>query len=78
MVAIVTQGLGSSAMSAEPRRLTVAMIVRDAEDVIAASLESVRCWADEILVADTGSIDRTRQTAATRRACVIDMLPGPT
>ena len=55
-------------MSAEPRRLTVAMIVRDAEDQLAASLESVRRWADEILVADTGSVDRTRQLAMTRPA----------
>ena len=60
-------------MSAEPRRLTVAMIVRDAEDQLAASLESVRRWADEILVADTGSVDRTRQLAMTRASRVIDI-----
>jgi tetratricopeptide (TPR) repeat protein len=60
-------------MSAEPRRLTVAMIVRDAEDQLAASLESVRRWADEILVADTGSVDRTRQLALARASRVIDV-----
>jgi tetratricopeptide (TPR) repeat protein len=60
-------------MPIEPRRLTVAMIVRDAEDLVAASLESVRRWADEILVADTGSIDRTRQLAMAGASRVIDV-----
>jgi tetratricopeptide (TPR) repeat protein len=51
--------------SREPR-LSVAMIARDAEHLIAASLDSVREIADEIIVADTGSIDRTRHVALAR------------
>ncbi len=54
-------------------RLTVAMIARDAESTIAAALESVRQIADEIVVADTGSLDRTRQIAITRATNVIDV-----
>ena len=60
-------------MAAEPRRLTVAMIVRDAENSLPASLDSVRRWADEILIADTGSSDRTRQVALARATRVIDL-----
>jgi len=35
------------------------MIVRDNEDTIEACLASVRPWVDEIIVVDTGSLDRT-------------------
>src|SRR4051794_7443404 len=55
---------------AEPR-LSVAMIARDAEHRIAASLDSVREIADEIIVADTGSIDRTRHVALARATHVV-------
>ncbi len=55
---------------AEPR-LSVAMIARDAEQRIAASLDSVREIADEILVADTGSLDRTRHVALARATHVV-------
>jgi tetratricopeptide (TPR) repeat protein len=48
------------------RRLSVAMIVRDAADSIAQSLECVREVADEIVVVDTGSTDRTRELALPR------------
>src|SRR5688572_30756149 len=48
----------------EPRpRLSVAMIVRDAADVLAATLDSVREIADEIVVCDTGSCDATLEIA---------------
>jgi hypothetical protein len=40
-------------------RLSVAMIVRDEQDVLADSVESVRPIADEIVVLDTGSKDQT-------------------
>lgn len=40
-------------------RLTVAMIVRNEESVLAESLASVRLVADEIVVLDTGSTDQT-------------------
>ncbi|HEV3416240.1 MAG TPA: glycosyltransferase, partial [Pirellulales bacterium] len=53
------------------RRLSVAMIARDAEHSIAASLDSVREMADEIIVADTGSIDRTRHVALARATHVV-------
>src|SRR5437870_1077209 len=53
------------------RRLAVAMIARDAEHRIAASLDSVREIADEIIVADTGSIDRTRHVALARATHVV-------
>jgi glycosyltransferase involved in cell wall biosynthesis len=39
-------------------KLSVTIIARDEERVIAACLDSV-CWADEIVVVDTGSTDRT-------------------
>ena len=45
-----------------PAKLSVAMIVRDAESQIERSLKSVG-WADEICVADTGSADKTPEVA---------------
>lgn len=51
-------------------RLSVAMIVRDEEDVLAATLESLRAVADEILVLDTGSTDQTPTIAAQMGAIV--------
>ncbi|NQT36089.1 MAG: glycosyltransferase [Planctomycetes bacterium] len=44
-------------------RLAVAMIVRNEEDVLAGSLQSVARLADEIVVLDTGSTDRTVEVA---------------
>ncbi len=40
-------------------RLSLCMIVRDNEDTIEACLASIRPWVDEIIVVDTGSLDRT-------------------
>ena len=40
-------------------RLSVAMIVRDEQPLLAASIESIRPIADEIVVLDTGSTDQT-------------------
>lgn len=50
-----------TSQKSEPRqpRLSVAMIVRDEQDVLALTLESIRTVADEILVLDTGSKDQT-------------------
>ena len=45
-------------------KLTVALIARDAEELLPATLDSIRFVADEILVVDTGSLDRTRAVAA--------------
>ena len=51
-------------------RLSVAMIVRDEQDVLAESIESVHKIADEIVVLDTGSTDRTPELAAQLGATV--------
>ncbi len=45
-------------------RLSVALIVRDAESVLAQTLASVQGLADEIMVLDTGSTDHTMALAA--------------
>ena len=39
--------------------LSACLIVRDNEETIGACLESIRPWVDEIIVVDTGSLDRT-------------------
>ncbi len=44
-------------------RLSVCIITRNEEDRLRACLESVR-WADEMVVVDSGSEDRTREIAA--------------
>ncbi|MGO9113919.1 MAG: glycosyltransferase [Thermoguttaceae bacterium] len=51
-------------------RLSVAMIVRDEEEVLCESIESVGKIADEIVVMDTGSTDRTAEMAAQLGATV--------
>ena len=51
-------------------RLSVAMIVRDEQEVLAESIESVGKIADEIVVLDTGSTDRTPELAARLGATV--------
>ena len=53
-------------------RLSVTMIARDCADVVAASLESVRNIADEIVVVDTGSQDRTREIALAHASRVLE------
>jgi glycosyltransferase involved in cell wall biosynthesis len=55
----------------ECRKLSVAMIVRDAEDCLAASLDSVRNLADEIVVLDTGSQDSTLKIARLKATKVV-------
>jgi tetratricopeptide (TPR) repeat protein len=54
-------------------RLSVAMIVRDAANVLADSLDSVRAIADEIVVMDTGSVDDTMNVAR-QGADVVDQI----
>jgi glycosyltransferase involved in cell wall biosynthesis len=44
-------------------RLSVAMIVRNEQDVIGLTLENIRQIADEIIIADTGSTDDTVKIA---------------
>ncbi|GIP47423.1 glycosyl transferase family 2 [Paenibacillus sp. J53TS2] len=43
--------------------LSLCMIVKNEENVIARCLESVKGLADEIIIIDTGSIDRTKEIA---------------
>jgi len=63
----------SDAQSQNPhRRLSVAMIARNAAELVAASLDSVRNIADEIVVVDTGSTDRTRDVALQRASRILD------
>lgn len=54
-------------------KLTVAMIVRDAEPLLASTLSCVRDVADEIIVGDTGSSDGTLATAASLADRVIEI-----
>lgn len=58
-------------MSSKCRKLSVAMIVRDAEDCLAASLDAVRSLADEIVVLDTGSRDSTLRIARQKATKVV-------
>ena len=51
-------------------RLSVAMIVRDEQDVLTDTIESVRAVADEIVVVDTGSTDETPAIAEQLGAAV--------
>lgn len=43
--------------------LSLCMIVKNEEDVLARCLESARAAADEIIIVDTGSSDQTRRIA---------------
>jgi len=51
-------------------RLSVAMIVRDEQEVLSESIQSVGKIADEIVVLDTGSADRTPELASELGATV--------
>ena len=46
--------------------VSLCMIVKNEEDVLARCLESVSDLVDEIVVVDTGSTDRTREFAGCR------------
>lgn len=50
--------------------ISVVLIVRDEEDVLARCLDSVRAAADEIVIVDTGSTDRTREIASEYTAAI--------
>lgn len=52
--------------------LALCMIVKNEEDVLARCLESVRGVFDEIVVADTGSTDKTPEIARTFGAKVVE------
>lgn len=44
--------------------VSLCMIVKDEEAVLARCLKSVQGFADEIVIVDTGSADRTKEIAA--------------
>ena len=46
------------------------MIVKDEEAFLGQAIESAKGWADELIVVDTGSTDRTPEIAATHGAQV--------
>ena len=51
--------------------VSVVMIVKDEEAVLAKSLESTT-WADQVVVYDTGSTDATREIAARYSDTVVE------
>ncbi len=52
--------------------ISLTLIARDEESVIARCLESAKSIADELIVVDTGSVDATREIARNVGATVID------
>ena len=52
--------------------LSACLIVKDEEDVLAESLTAARAFADEVVVYDTGSTDRTREIAREHGARVVE------
>lgn len=52
--------------------LSACMIVRDEEDLFAGCLESIKDCVDEIVVVDTGSVDKTKEIAKSFGAKVYD------
>ncbi len=58
LVALAAPG-GGLLLGYERPRLSLCMIVRDSARTLAACLESVRPWVDEMVIVDTGSVDDT-------------------
>ena len=53
-------------------RLSLSMIVRDAEDTLGRVLAGAAAFCDELVVVDTGSVDGTRDLAVQAGARVLD------
>ena len=53
-------------------RLSLSMIVRDAEDTLGRVLAGAATFCDELVVVDTGSVDGTRELAVQAGAQVLD------
>src|SRR6185312_8147227 len=64
--------VGPAAQPATGQTLSLAMIVRDEEEMLPRSLAAVRDAVDEIIVVDTGSTDRTIEIAKSFGAKVIE------
>ncbi|GAA3408493.1 glycosyltransferase [Paenibacillus hodogayensis] len=54
--------------------VSVCLIVKNEEDSLPHCLESVRRIADEIVIVDTGSTDRTKEVAASYTDCIYDFV----
>ena len=54
-----------------PQRLSLCMIMRDEEEHLARCLESVQGVVDEIVIVDTGSVDRSVEIAESFGARVL-------
>lgn len=52
--------------------ISLCMIVKNEESVLARCLDSVRHLVDEIIIVDTGSTDRTKEIAQGYGARIID------
>lgn len=52
--------------------ISLCMIVRDEEEVLGRCLATVRALVDEIIIVDTGSVDRTKEIAAEWADRVVD------
>ncbi|MEE2706047.1 MAG: glycosyltransferase [Planctomycetota bacterium] len=63
----------SDVSNSDAKRFSVALIVRDAESLLGPTLQSVAAIADEIVVADTGSRDNTREIAKQWATRVLDV-----
>jgi tetratricopeptide (TPR) repeat protein len=70
----VRQRIGRHLRSRGDCSVSLCMIVKDEQPHLACCLQSVKHLVDEIIVADTGSMDRTRDIAAAFGACVLDVL----
>ncbi len=67
--------IGEKKIAEEPGQgatLSLCMIVRNEEKHLAACLNSVKTIADEIIIVDTGSVDRTKDLAFVYGATVFD------
>lgn len=64
----------TSASSSRQPTLALCVIARDEEANIASCIESAREFVDEVVVVDTGSVDRTREVAAERGARVSEFV----
>jgi glycosyltransferase involved in cell wall biosynthesis len=60
-------------LRADAPLVSATLIVKDEERHVGACLESLRGLADEIVVVDTGSRDRSREIAASHGARVVDV-----
>ncbi len=52
--------------------ISLCMIVRDEEDTIGRCLDAVEKIVDEIIIVDTGSIDRTKEIVAQYTSNIYD------